>query len=158
MNKNVSIIIVAIAIILIIVGGYLIITNQSNGDVNEDSSQIPLKKQDFKLFEMNVPQDSNFTIKNDNDGMRFYQNGGKYSGNFSGIIVSKNLTDDLIGDNSHSISNSSSENIYSSEFKNQTIYKFVSNQGDVDFILIGNDLNLLKEISDSIKVKNLEDI
>ena len=98
MNKNVSIIIVAIAIILIIVGGYLIITNQSNGDVNEDSSQIPLKKQDFKLFEMNVPQDSNFTIKNDNDGMRFYQNGGKYSGNFSGIIVSKNLTDDLIGD------------------------------------------------------------
>jgi hypothetical protein len=64
------------------------------------------------------------------------------------------LTESLIGDNSISISNSTSGNVYSSQFKNETIYKLVSSHDDVDVILIGNDLNLLKEISDTIKIKD----
>ena len=157
MEKKFSFIIV-IAVILIAAGGYLIFTNQSGGDVSGDSSDIPLKKQDFKLFEIEVPDGSNFTVKNEADGMKFYQNNGNYSNNFSGIILSKGLTESLIGDNSFSISNSTDEQIYSSNFKNETIFKCVSNQGDVDIILIGNDLILLKEVSGTIKIKDVSSL
>ncbi len=157
MDKKLSIVL-AIAVAFIIVGGYLVFTNQPHGDVSGDSFKIPLKTQDFKLFEMNIPEGSNFSVKNEADGMKFYQNTGNYSGNLSGFIINRNLTDSLIGINSQPISNSSSENIYVSEFKNETVYRYVSNQGEVDFILIGNDLNLLKEVSDTIKIKDLNNL
>lgn len=158
MDKKFSILIAAIAIILIVVGGYLIITNQYHGDVSGDDLKIPLKSHDFKLFKADVPEGSDFKVKNEADGMKYYQNSGKYSSNISGIIISKGLTDSLIGDNALSISNSTDAQIYSYQFKNDTSYKLVSNQGDVDVILIGNDLNLLKEVSDSIKIKDADNL
>lgn len=157
MNKKLSIVLV-VAILFIIVGGYLIFTNQPHGDVSGDSLKIPLKTQDFKLFEIGIPEGSNFSVKNEASGMKYYQNNGKYSSDLSGIIISKNLTDSLIGEGSRPISNSSLENIYVSEFKNETVYRYVSNQGDADIILIGNDLNLLKEVSDTIKIKDLNNL
>ena len=158
MNNKFAMILIAIAVILIVAGGYLIFTNQSGADVTESSSDIPLKAQNFKLFEINTPEGSNFTIKNEANGMKFYQNNGSYSENLSGIIINKGLTDALIGDKSFSISNSSSQKIYSSDFKNRTVYKYVSNQGDVDVILMGNDLNLLKEVSQTIKIKDVSNL
>jgi hypothetical protein len=158
MNNKFSMILIAIAVILIVAGGYLIFTNQSGADVTESSSDIPLKTQNFKLFEINTPEGSNFTIKNEANGMKFYQNNGSYSENLSGIIINKGLTESLIGDKSLSISNSSSHQIYSSDFKNRTVYKYVSNQGDVDVILMGNDLNLLKEVSQTIKIKDVSNL
>jgi hypothetical protein len=158
MNNKFAMILIAIAVILIVAGGYLIFTNQSGADVTESSSDIPLKTQNFKLFEINTPEGSNFTIKNEANGMKFYQNNGSYSENLSGIIINKGLTDSLIGDKSFSISNSSSQKIYSSDFKNRTVYKYVSNQGDVDVILMGNDLNLLKEVSQTIKIKDVSNL
>ncbi|MEE1150654.1 hypothetical protein [Methanobrevibacter sp. UBA212] len=158
MNNKFAMILIAIAVILIVAGGYLIFTNQSGADVTESSSDIPLKAQNFKLFEINTPEGSNFTIKNEANGMKFYQNNGSYSENLSGIIINKGLTDSLIGDKSFSISNSSSQKIYSSDFKNRTVYKYVSNQGDVDVILMGNDLNLLKEVSQTIKIKDVSNL
>ena len=150
--------VVAIAILLIIVGGYLVFTNQPHGDVSGDNLKIPLKTQDFKLFKLDTPEGSNFTIKNEADAMKYYQNNGKYSGNLSGIIINRGLTDSLIGINSLSISNSTTEQIYSYQLKNETLYKFVSNQGDVDIILIGNDLNLLKEVSDTIEIEDVSNL
>ena len=158
MNNKFSMILIAIAVILIVAGGYLIFTNQSGGEVTESSSDIPLKTQNFKLFEINTPEGSNFTIKNEANGMKFYQNNGSYSENLSGIIINKGLTESLVGDNSLSISNSSSQKIYSSNFKNGTVYKYVSSQGDVDVILMGNDLNLLKEVSQTIKIKDVSNL
>lgn len=154
MDKKLLLIIV-IAVILIAAGGYLILINPSNGGTEVDSPEIPLKKQDFKLFEIEVPEGSNFTIKNEADGMKFYKNNGNFSAEFSGIIVSKGQTESLIGDASVSISNSSSQQIYASELKNETIFKCVSNHGDVDIVLIGNDLILLKKVSESIKIKDV---
>ena len=156
MDKKLSFIIV-IAVILIAVGGYLIFTNPSGGSA-ENSIEVPLKTQDFKLFEIDVPNGTDFKIKNEADGMKFYQNNGSYSGNFSGIIINKGLTENLIGDLSFNLANSSSEQIYSSEFKNETVYKYVSTHEDVDVILIGNDLNLLKEVSGTIKVKDVSNL
>lgn len=150
--------IVIIAVVLIAVGGYLIYTNQSSEGTADYSSDIPLKKQDFKLFEIDVPEGSNFKIKNEADGMKFYQNSGNYSDNLSGIIVSKGMTESLIGDASVSISNSSDQQIYTSQLKNETIFKCVSNQGDVDVVLIGNDLILLKQVAESIKVKDVSNL
>lgn len=158
MNKKMSLIVVAIAVLLIVVGAVLIITNPLGGEIVADSSDIPLKAHDFKLFEIKTPEASNFTVKNEADGMKYYLNNGNYSGNFSGIIISKGLTDSLIGDNAVSISNSTDEKIYSFVLKNETNYKIVSNHGDVDIILIGNDLNLLKEVSDSIKIKDVSNL
>lgn len=154
MDKKLSLIAIVIAVVLILVGGYLVITNQSPGVIVE-SFDVPLKTHDFKLFSIDVPEGSNFTIKNEADSMKFYQNSGKYSNNFSGIIINKGLTDSLLGDNSQPISNSTTEQIYTSSFKNETVYKYVSNQEDEDIILIGNDLNLLKEVSDTIKIKDV---
>ena len=154
-KKNVILI---IAVIFVIVGGYLILTNPMNGDVSVDELKIPLKTHDFDLFEANVPKGSNFTLKNEASGMKFYQNGGNYSNNISGIIINRDLTDSLIGDNSVSISNTSTEQIYSSQFKNETVYKLVSSKDDVDFIIMGNDLNLLKEVSNTIKIKDLSSL
>ena len=152
-------VIIIIALIFIIVGGYLILTNPiNNKDVSGDLQKIPLKTQNFGLFEIGAPKGSNFTVKNEASGMKFYQNTGSYATNISGIIINRNMTESLIGDNSVPVSNTTTEQIYSSQFKNGTIYKLVSNQGDVDFILTGNDLNLLKEVSDTIKVKDLDSL
>ena len=114
-----------------------------------------MKAQDFDLFKADVPKGSNFALKNEASGMKFYQNTGKYATNISGIIISKGLTETLIGNNSVSVANTTAEQIYSAQFKNETIYKLVSNKDDVDFIIIGNDMNLLKEVSDTIEIKDL---
>ena len=155
MNKKSSIIVLAIAVLLIIVGGYLIISNSSGGDASGEAEMISFKTHDFKLFEMDIPDGSKFKVKNEADGMKYYQNKGNYSDEFSSIIISKNLTDSLIGDNVVSVLNTSGEKIYSFELKNKTNYKLVSTHDDVDIILLGEDLNLLKEVSDTIKVKDV---
>ena len=155
MNKKSSIIVLAIAVLLIIVGGYLIISNSSGGNASGEAEMISFKTHDFKLFEMDIPDGSKFKVKNEADGMKYYQNKGNYSDEFSSIIISKNLTDSLIGDNVVSVLNTSGEKIYSFELKNKTNYKLVSTHDDVDIILLGEDLNLLKEVSDTIKVKDV---
>ena len=68
------------------------------------------------------------------------------------------MTETLIGNNSVSVANTTTEQIYSAQFKNETIYKLVSNKDDVDFIIIGNDMNLLKEVSDTIEIKDLSNL
>ncbi|MBQ8018464.1 MAG: hypothetical protein IJ258_10240 [Methanobrevibacter sp.] len=156
MNKKLSAVII-IAVILIIVGGYLIITNPFSEKVIDESS-ITLKPHDFDSFSIDIPEGSNFTIQNEMDGMKSYQNNGSYGDNFSRIIINKNLTDSLIGDNSQSILNTSEEQVYSSVFKNDTIYKYVSIHDGVDIILIGDDLNLLKEIADTIEIKDVKNL
>lgn len=155
MNKKSSIIVLAIAVLLIIVGGYLIISNSSGGDASGEAEMVSFKTHDFKLFEMDIPDGSKFKVKNEADGMKYYQNKGNYSDEFSSIIINKNLTDSLIGDNVVSVLNTSGEKIYSFELKNKTNYKLVSTHDDVDIILLGEDLNLLKEVSDTIKVKDV---
>jgi len=156
MNKKLSIVIL-IAIVLIVVGGYLIVTNPF-GDTLIDESSITLKPHNFEAFSMDIPEGSNFTVQNEIDGMKSYQNNGSYADNFSRILVNKNLTESLIGDNAESILNTSEEQIYSSVFKNETVYKYVSLHDDVDVILIGDDLNLLKEIANTIEIKDVSNL
>ncbi len=148
-------IILAVALILIVMGTVLIF---SSSEKIIESADIPLKTHDFKLFEINTPKGSDFKIKNEADGMKYYQNKGNYSDALSGIIINKNLTDSLVGDNVVSISNSTDEQIYSFSLKNKTNYKCVIHQDKADIILIGDDLNLLKEISQTVNIKNVDNL
>ena len=152
MKNKLVIIICAIAILLIICGGYFILT--SNQTIKYEN--VTLNTNDFEFFDMDTPEGSNFTIKNKANNMIYYQNNGSYSDEFSGIIINKGLSDDLIGENNEIILNSSDEQIYSSVLKNKTIYKIVTDYGDVDVILIGNNLNLLKEVSNTTQIKKTE--
>lgn len=156
MDKKLSLVII-IAAVLIIVGGYLIMTNPF-GETLIDESSITLKPHDFEVISMDVPVGSNFTIQNEANGIKSYHNNGSYADEFSRVIINKNLSDSLIGDNSQSILNTSEEKIYSSVFKNETVYKYVSIHDDADVILIGDDLNLLKEIADTIKIKDVKNL
>jgi len=90
--------------------------------------------------------------------MKYYQNKGNNSNNLSGIIITKNPAKSLIGDNVESVLNTSTEQIYSFNLKNKTNYKLVSVQDKVNIILLGEDLNLLKEISSTIKIKNTNNL
>lgn len=158
MDKKFSLIVIVIAVILILVGGYLIVTNPYQSEPVEDSSDVSLKTQNFKLFEMDIPEGSNFTIENEVDGMKYYQNMGNYSKEFTGFIVTKNMTDSLVGNNSEVLLNTSAEQIYSLSVKNETLYKIVSEKDGVDFMLFGNDLNLLKELTNTIEVKDTKNL
>ena len=151
-------IIIAVAVVLIAVGAVMIVTNPFTKDVSQESLDVPLKTQNLGLFEIDLPKGSNFTVKNEAEGMKYYTNNGKFSGNFSGIIINKNLTDTLVGDNVVPISNTTNEKIYAFDLKNKTNYKLVSVHDDVDIILLGDDLNLLKEISDTIKIKDVSNL
>jgi len=157
MEKKLKIILI-IAIAFIIIGTIFIITNPFTENTNTNSPNVPLKTQDFKLFEINIPKDSKFKIKNEAEGMKYYQNKGNNSNNLSGIIITKNPAKSLIGDNVESVLNTSTEQIYSFNMKNKTNYKLVSVQDKVNIILLGEDLNLLKEISSTIKIKNTNNL
>ena len=152
MKNKLVIIICAIAILLIICGGYFILT--SNQTIKYEN--VTLNTNDFEFFDMDTPEGSNFTIKNKANNMIYYQNNGSYADEFSGIIINKGLSDDLIGENNEIILNNTNEQIYSSVLKNKTIYKIVTNYGDVDVILIGDNLNLLKEVSNTTQIKKTE--
>ena len=152
MKNKLVIIICAIAILLIICGGYFILT--SNQTIKYEN--VTLNTNDFEFFDMDTPEGSNFTIKNKANNMIYYQNNGSYTDEFSGIIINKGLSDDLIGENNEIILNNTNEQIYSSVLKNKTIYKIVTNYGDVDVILIGDNLNLLKEVSNTTQIKKTE--
>lgn len=153
MDRKFSIV-VGVAVVLILIGACLVITNPYSGEFEE--SVDSLKTQDLKLFKIDVPVGANFTLKNDGDGMKYYQNTGNHSDRFSSIIITKDLTDSLVGDNVESISNSTSQKIYSFDLKNKTNYKVVSIKEGADVILLGEDLNLLKEVSDTIEIKDVE--
>ena len=85
--------------------------------------------------------------------MIYYQNVGEHSDEISGIIVNKNLTDTLLGDKITPLSNTSTEKIYVSQVKNNTVYKVVTTKNNTDIILIGQDLNLLKELANTTTIK-----
>lgn len=147
-KKTLMILIVIMAFIIV---GIFFILNSNPPIVTEN---ITLKTQNFEYFEIGTPEKSNFTIENTADNMIYYKNNGNYSKDFSGIILNKGLTDELLGENNNVILNGSSEQIYSTSLKNKTIYKIVSVNDNVDIILTGENLNLLKEVSNTIKIKN----
>ena len=157
MNSK-TIIIAAIAVILLVLGG--IVFTQGSGPTSENSTatDIPLKSADLKYFEINAPQDSNFTIKNKfnetDKGMVYWKNTGNFSKEVEGIIINKNLTDQLIPESMKLLTNDSTVKVYESNGG----YEIVKTQNDTDIVLVGSNLHVLNEMISSAKIKDTKNI
>lgn len=150
-NKG-TILIIIIAIALIAIGIYLIHSGTQT-TMDGTANEFELETYALKNFDIKAPKGVNFSENNSNDKMIYYQNVGEHSDEISGIIVNKNLTDTLLGDKITPLSNTSTEKIYVSQVKNNTVYKVVTTKNNIDIILIGQDLNLLKELANTTTIK-----
>ena len=132
-NKG-TILIIIIAIALIAIGIYLIHSGTQT-TMDGTANEFELETYALKNFDIKAPKGVNFSENNSNDKMIYYQNVGEHSDEISGI------------------SNTSTEKIYVSQVKNNTVYKVVTTKNNTDIILIGQDLNLLKELANTTTIK-----
>ena len=153
-----TLIIAAIAIIIIIFGGIMLTQNSTAPSENVTAYDIPLKSADFNYFEIKTPENSSFTLKNafneTSKGMVYWKNTGAYSKEVEGIIIDKNLTDQLIHQNMNLLTTDSDTKVYESN----GAYQIVKTQNDTDIILIGTDLHVLNEMITSAKIKDTKNI
>ena len=153
-----TLIIAAIALIVIIFGGIMLTQDSTVHEENITAYDVPLKSADFSYFEINAPENSNFTIKNSlnetSKGMVYWENTGDYSKEVEGIIINKNLTDQLIHENMNLLTNDSDKKVYESN----GIYQIVKTQNDTDIILTGSNLHVLNEMITSAKIKDTKNI
>ena len=157
METDRKIIIASIAVVVIFLAGVVAIApNFSNQ--NQTAYTIPLKNQNFGYFEMAVPEGSNFAVKNDKigigEGMVYWQNKANFSNETDGIIVSIKYTDRLIGQNMKLISENNTEKIYLSENSIPDYYKVVKTINGTDIIVSGHNLDLIKKMINTTKIKD----
>lgn len=150
-NKG-TIAVIIIAFALIAAGAYLIHSGTQK-TADGSGSEFELETYSLKNFEIKAPKGANFTVNNSKDNMIYYQNVGEHSDEISGIIVNKNLTDTLLGDKITPLSNTTTEKVYVTQVKNDTVYKVVTTKNNTDIILMGQDLNLLKELANTTTIK-----
>ena len=157
MNSK-TLIIAAIALIVIIFGGIMLTQDSTPKEENITAYDVPLKSADFSYFEIDTPDNSNFTVKNavneTSKGMVYWKNTGNYSKEVEGIIINKNLTDQLIHENMNLLTNDSGTKVYESN----GIYQIVKTENDTDIILTGSDLHVLNEMITSAKIKDTKNI
>lgn len=160
METDKKIIIALIAVVVIFLAGIVAIApNYSNQ--NQTAYTIPLKTHDFGYFEMDVPDGSNFAVRNNKasatGGMVFWQNNANFSNETDGIMVSVNCTDSLIGQNVRLLSNNNSQKIYvvDESSLNGNYYKVVSTINGTDIIVCGNNLDLIQRMLNTTKVKDV---
>ena len=157
MNSK-TLIIAAIALIIIIFGGIMLTQDSAPKEENITAYDVPLKSADFSYFEIKAPENSNFTLKNavneTSKGMVYWKNMGNYSKEIEGIIIDKNLTDQLIHENMNLLTNDSGTKVYESN----GVYQVVKTENDTDIILIGSDLHVLNEMITSAKIKDTKNI
>ena len=158
MNRTQALIIAAIAIVAVVLGGIFLFQDSEAIEEEVVALEIPLKNADLKYLEIETPENSNFTIKNllneTSKGMVYWQNTGNYSAEVQGITIDKNLTDQLIHDKMTLVSKNNDTRVYESN----GIYQVVKTVNDTDIILTGSNLAVLNEMLDSIKIKNTSNI
>lgn len=157
MNQK-TLIIAAMALVIVILGAVMLTQDQTAPSENVTAYDIPLKSADFSYFEIKTPENSNFTLKNSfnetSKGMIYWKNTGEYSKEVEGIIIDKNLTDQLIHENMNLLTNDSTTKVYESN----GIYQIVKTQNDTDIILTGSDLHVMNEMITSAKIKDTKNI
>ena len=157
MNSK-TIIIAAIAVVVLVLGGIVFTQNSQPTPENITAYDVPLKSADLKYFEINAPVDSNFTVKNKvnetDKGMVYWKNTGNFTKEVEGIIINKNLTDQLIPETMNLKTNDSGIKVYESK----GTYEIVKTQNDTDLILVGSDLHVLNEMITSAKIKNTSNL
>ena len=157
MNSK-TLIIAAIALVLIVLGGIIYSQETTPKEENVTAYDIPLKSADFKYFEIKTPENSNFTIKNalneTSKGMVYWANSGNYSNEVQGITIDKNLTDQLIHEHMTLLTKDNDTRVYESN----GIYQVVKTINDTDLIITGSDLHVMNEMIGTVKIKDTTNI
>ena len=157
MNSK-TLIIAAIALVLIVLGGIIYSQETTPKEENVTAYDVPLKSADFKYFEIKTPENSNFTIKSalneTSKGMVYWANSGNYSNEVQGITIDKNLTDQLIHEHMTLLTKDNNTRVYESN----GIYQVVKTINDTDLILTGSDLHVLNEMIGTVKIKDTSNI
>lgn len=142
-NKKLIRYLVIAFVILIIFTNYAFVLN------------TPLQTKDFGKFSISVPFGSNFVDDgiqhmDDSGGFVSYKNTGSYSKNFYFFQVTS-MSSFEIPSNFNLISKGDQLNIYQNS--DRDVYLLVRDVDNYKFILMGNDLNTLKQVANSIKFK-----
>lgn len=157
MNSK-TLIIAAIALVLIVLGGIIYSQETTPKEENVTAYDVPLKSADFKYFEIKTPENSNFTIKSalneTSKGMVYWANSGNYSNEVQGITIDKNLTDQLIHEHMTLLTKDNDTRVYESN----GIYQVVKTINDTDLIITGSDLHVLNEMIGTVKIKDTSNI
>lgn len=153
-----TLIIASIAVVVLVLGG--IVLTQTGGPTQDNATAylVPLKSADLGYIQIDAPENSTFEIKNKfnetGKGMVYLKNTGNFTKEIEGIIISKNLTDQLISENMQLDSQTNDTKVY----KNNNIYQIVKTVDDTDIILTGQDLHVLTEMADTLVVKDTKNI
>lgn len=113
----------------------------------------PLQTQDFGNFSISVPFGSNFVddgiqSMDENGGFVSYKNTGSYSKNFYFFQLTS-VSSFEIPSNFNLIDQGNQLNVYQNSAGD--VYLVVRDVNNYKFILMGNDLNTLKNVANSIK-------
>ena len=153
-----TLIVAAIAVVLLVLGA--IVVTQSNTHVQDNATSylVPMKSADLGYIQIDTPENSKFEIKNtfneSDKGMVYFKNTGNYTKEVEGIIISKNLTDELISQNMELDSDNGTTKVY----KSNSVYQIVKSINGTDIILTGSDVHVLGEMAQTIVVKDTSNI
>lgn len=154
MNQQQIIITIISVIIIILAGAVLSYTNIL-------APQPTLQTKDFGAFAISVPEGSNFVLKEkitQIPGRLYvgYINKGNWGNQISTISVSENKvvptsTGELLEDNGN-------QKIFANKSSYGTIYTLYEDKGSCGLMIIGKNLNLLKEMAKTFQIKNLDSL
>ena len=157
MDTNRKLIIALIAIVIIFLAGVIAIAPHSSNQ-NQTAYSIPLKAQSFGYFEMSVPVDSNYSIKNNRvevgRGMVLWQNGGNFSNETDAVVISKNYTANLIPQDMKLVSQNESQKVYMDQNALKNYYRVVKTVNGTDIVVSGYNLQLIENMLNSVKIKD----
>lgn len=147
-----QLIMTAIAVVIIILAGAVLIYT------NALAPQPTLQTKDFGAFAISVPEGSNFVLKDKitqipGDLYVGYINKGEWGYQIATISVSESKTVPDIGE---LIEDNGNQKIFYNQSNSISMYILYEDKGDCSIMLIGTNLNLLKEMAESFELKDLD--
>ena len=146
-----KLIFVAIGVIIILIAGVILL----GGVVNS----VPLEHADFEIFEMDVPEGSDFQIYKSFSNTIIYSNHGQYSEDMGGIAVSTEPFDDsiigkLVESNENMKLYKVDENSFIGKNGGSDFSELVYQKDGLYFHLDGSNPALLKKVAETIELKS----
>ena len=157
MNTNKKLIILFIVIVIIVLAGVISFAPHPSEETPVKPN-LTLVNKSFGYFEMEVPDGSNFQLKNNQievgKGKVMWQNKGNFSNETDVIAISKGYTDSLISDDMELVSQEGDLKTYVSSNTVNKLYKVVRSINDVDIIVSGYNLTLIQKMANSTTLKD----
>lgn len=149
-GKGLIILVIAVvAILAVAVAGYAVFIG----------SQPNLQTKDFGGFSISVPEGSDFVLKTNITNIPGklyvgYVNAGKWNTEAYSISISESKT--VPTSTGEQVESSGNQKIFANKTSSGTIYTLYEDKGSCAIMLIGSNLNLLKEMSKTFQLKSLD--